>query len=139
MKWFLPILMILIIIPGLHYTGLIKLFNPNSVPTEDNKNWSPIPSPHLKAQNLKGEGFSLKQLQGQTILLNFWASWCLPCYKEFPELVATVKWAEGNISLVAISVDSSKKDIEKIFKTNNKRAEIQKKLVSSKYPYCMGP
>ena len=110
MKWILPILILLIVIPGLHYSGLIDFSNKESAP-EKNKTVS-IPAPILQTQNLKGEAFSLKQLEGQIILLNFWASWCLPCYEEFPELIKTVQWARGNIQLVAVSVDSSKKDIE---------------------------
>ena len=110
MKWILPVLMILIIIPGLHYTGLIHFFETESTLEEDKK--VSIPSPRLQAQNLKGEAFSLNQLEGQIVLLNFWASWCLPCYEEFPELIDAVQWSKGNIHLVAVSVDSSKKDIE---------------------------
>ena len=110
MKWILPVLMLLIIIPGLHYSGLVS-FTKTKAPADENKTVS-IPVPNLQAQNLKGEAFSLKQLKGQIILLNFWASWCLPCYKEFPDLIKTVNWAKGNIQLVAVSVDSSKKDIE---------------------------
>ena len=110
MKWILPILMLLIVIPGLHYAGLINFFNADS---DSNKNIVvSIPAPNLQVQDLKGEAFSLKQLEGQIVLLNFWASWCLPCYEEFPELIKTVQWAKGNIQLTAVSVDSSKKDIE---------------------------
>ena len=112
MKWIVVFLMILII-PGLHYTGFITFFKDDS---SASKNWTPIPSPHLKAQTLKGDIFSLKELKGQIILLNFWASWCQPCYKEFPELINTINWAEGKIHLVAVSVDTSKKDIEKFLK-----------------------
>ena len=110
MKWILPVLMLLIVIPGLHYTGLISFFNTES---DSDKNTAvSIPVPNWQAQNLKGEAFSLNQLEGQIVLLNFWASWCMPCYEEFPELIKTVQWAEGNIQLVAVSVDSEKKEIE---------------------------
>ena len=118
MKWLLPILMILIIVPGLHYAGLIQLFE--SKHKSDKKNWSFIPSPPLQTQNLKGETFSLAQLKGKLILLNFWASWCQTCYEEFPELIEAVQWAKGDIQLVAISVDSSKKDIKMFLKKMQK-------------------
>lgn len=133
MKWLLPLLMILIIVPGLHYTGLINLFESEPASEKKNEAWSSIPSPHLQTQNLKGEVFSLEQLKGQVILLNFWASWCLPCYKEFPDLIKTVQWAKGNITLVAVSIDSSKKDIEnflmKIRKEQNYKKELTQKNI----------
>lgn len=132
MKWILFLLMICIIIPGLHYTGFITLFKDSSLESisdstqgenvkkdlssKEKANWSPIPSPKWQAQSLSGEIFSLEELKGQIIILNFWASWCLPCHKEFPELIATTQWAKGNISLVAVSVDSSKEDIESFLK-----------------------
>lgn len=127
MKWLPFLLMLLIIIPGLYYTGFITFFkdSPEDLPSdpikkdmqatatlEEKADWSPIPAPQWEAQNLKGETFSLKELKGQIIILNFWASWCLPCHKEFPELIATTKWGKGDISLVAVSVDSSKEDIK---------------------------
>lgn len=123
MKWILLLLMVCIIIPGLHYTGFITLFEDSS-PAGDKKKsslekeikWSAIPSPKWQAQDLNGNVFSLEELKGQIIILNFWASWCLPCHKEFPELIAVTKWAKGSVSLAAVSVDSSKEDIKDFLK-----------------------
>jgi peroxiredoxin len=36
---------------------------------------------------LDGTEVSLSQFRGQPVLINFWASWCLPCREEMPELV----------------------------------------------------
>ena len=113
MKWILPLLMLLIIIPGLHYTGFITLFESDS-PAENNR--TPISPPRLQVQTLQGKDFALQQLKGKIILLNFWASWCRPCYEEFPELITAVHWGRGEIHLVAVSVDSSKQDIENFLK-----------------------
>lgn len=35
-----------------------------------------------------GKPFSMQELRGQPIVLNFWASWCTPCVEEMPELSA---------------------------------------------------
>ena len=43
----------------------------------------------------------------------------MPCHKEFPELIAAAQWAKGEIHLVAVSVDSSKEDIESFLKRYN--------------------
>ena len=44
------------------------------------------PAPDVEFQTLAGKSFRLKELQGQVILLNFWATYCIPCREEIPAL-----------------------------------------------------
>jgi len=39
-------------------------------------------------QHLDGSPLTVTGLQGKPLLLNFWASWCVPCVKELPEIAA---------------------------------------------------
>ncbi|MFD2204421.1 TlpA disulfide reductase family protein [Kiloniella antarctica] len=46
----------------------------------------PVPVPIDSFQAEDGQLMSLKDLKGQVLLINFWATWCAPCVKEMPDL-----------------------------------------------------
>ena len=53
-----------------------------------------------------GKPFSLKNLRGRPLLVNFWASWCAPCIAEMPSLqIAAEQLHPDGIDVVLISVD----------------------------------
>jgi len=44
-------------------------------------------APDFRLQTLDGRTVQLSDLQGKMVLINFWATWCLPCRQEMPEIV----------------------------------------------------
>ena len=55
----------------------------------------------------------LDKLRGQVVMVNFWASWCEPCRKEFPLLDQIYKKYKGaGFTLVGVNVEPEVKDAE---------------------------
>jgi len=43
-------------------------------------------APAFETFDLAGNALSLRDYSGKVVIINFWASWCIPCRKEFPLL-----------------------------------------------------
>ena len=56
--------------------------------------------------NAKKEPLTLRDLKGQGLVINFWATWCIPCVREMPALDALAAKLEGRgVKVVTISQD----------------------------------
>ena len=49
------------------------------------------PAPAFRLTSLDGRDVSLEELRGRPVVLNFWASWCVPCREEAPLLDAVAR------------------------------------------------
>jgi cytochrome c biogenesis protein CcmG, thiol:disulfide interchange protein DsbE len=55
---------------------------------------------------MAGDSVDLAGLKGSVVLLNVWATWCIPCRREIPELQALHQEFEGKgLKVVGVSVD----------------------------------
>jgi len=66
--------------------GWLKLKEPVSPAPAPPPNTSFEPAPDVEFQTLTGKSFRLSELHGQVVLLNFWATYCIPCREEIPAL-----------------------------------------------------
>lgn len=67
---------------------------------------SPIvgqPAPNIELQTLNGARISLGDLKGKVVLLNFWATWCVPCQQEMPLLQDRASRFPENLVVLGIN------------------------------------
>jgi thiol-disulfide isomerase/thioredoxin len=66
-------------------------------------------APEITLPTLAGETRALSSLRGKVVLLDFWASWCGPCRKENPNVVAVYnKYASKGFDVFSVSLDENK-------------------------------
>jgi cytochrome c biogenesis protein CcmG/thiol:disulfide interchange protein DsbE len=68
-----------------------------------------FPAPEFSLPLRSGESAALSDFRGQVVILNLWASWCLPCRAEMPALEA-VYAAQRERGLVVLAVNSTHQD-----------------------------
>ena len=69
--------------------------------------------PAYTAPALGGDSVRVAALKGEVVLLNVWATWCIPCRKEIPELQALHQDYSGRgLRVLGVSVDASDADAD---------------------------
>ena len=82
--------------------------------------------PDLSIRSLDGNLINLRELKGTPLVVNFWASWCIPCRQEAPVLAAAQQRMTGKVQFIGVDIqdtDSAARAFE---------AEV-------KSPYPVGP
>ena len=70
------------------------------------------PAWHL--ETLDGDSLSVDELKGKVVLLNFWASWCVPCRAEHAVLLQAARtWPEDDVQVVGIVYDDSRRNTQR--------------------------
>ena len=77
---------------------------------------SPLKLPDLAFEDAEGKPKKLSDWRGKTVLVNLWATWCVPCRKEMPALDSLqTKLGGKDFEVVAINIDTRDPDKPKNF------------------------
>lgn len=64
------------------------------------------PAPSLKVTTLDGQPFDLAAQRGKWVIVNYWATWCVPCIKEMPDISRFVA-AHKNVTAIGLAYEDS--------------------------------
>jgi cytochrome c-type biogenesis protein len=100
------------------------------------------PAPNVQFTKLDGSPFRLSDLRGRVVLLNFWATWCVPCRNEIPSLSAMQKDLDARgLSVIGVSYDDTaalvqdfQKDIPQSYQIVLGGREVGSELPASPLP-----
>jgi len=68
---------------------------------------APLRLPDLVFEDAEGNSKKLSDWRGRTVLVNLWATWCVPCRKEMPALESLQTRLGGpNFEVVAVNIDT---------------------------------
>lgn len=79
------------------------------------------PAPNFTLPDLDGKMFSLTDFRGKVILLNIWATWCLPCVEEMPSIEKLhQELQDEGLVILAVSIDEAGAEVVRPFMQKHK-------------------
>lgn len=85
--------------------GKITLKSANGMMATLSYEYAGQPAPDDFFNGADGRDVSLRDFAGRPLLVNIWATWCVPCRVEMPTIDALAKLEEGRISVIAVNQD----------------------------------
>src|SRR5260221_1127281 len=71
----------------------------------------PQSAPNVALQTADGETVLLSAYKGKVVLVDFWASWCVPCKTSFPALDSLyTEYQRRGLEVLAVNLDERRRD-----------------------------
>ncbi len=87
-------------------------------------------APDFVSENLRGGNTGLADYKGKVVLLNFWATWCMPCRAEMPGMETLwQRYKDQGFVIAAVSVDEGSRG----------RIETFSKILDLSFPILLDP
>lgn len=84
-------------------------------------------APNLTLKDLAGNTHKVAELRGSIVVLNFWATWCVPCREELPLLShLSQEYAAKHVRFIAVSADEAKNRarVDQLLSTNKPGMDV---------------
>ena len=82
--------------------------------------WVGKPAPDFTLKAVDGHELALKDLRGKTVFVDFWATWCVPCREEMPQIAALYdEFKASGLVVVCIDQDEPAETAKKYFEEHN--------------------
>ncbi len=121
------------------FTAIIVIAAATTYMFDNAQHTTPAPEsvPAFTFTDTNGKTHAITDFKGKIVLLNFWASWCTPCLKEFPDFIKTANAHPEDVLIIALSSDfkteamtkfltKMKKQFPKTFPTKNMIVALDK-------------
>lgn len=96
------------------------------------------PAPAVTFKDLDGKEVTLAQYKGTVVLVDFWATWCDPCYVEIPWLIEMQqKYAAKGFTVLGVAMDEEGKSAVVPFLTKE-RFNVNGQKFPMNYPIVLG-
>jgi peroxiredoxin len=70
--------------------------------------WEGVRAPDFSVTNVDGQAIRLADLKGKRVILNFWATWCVPCLAEIPNFTRLhAETSPTNVVILGLSTDDA--------------------------------
>lgn len=97
-----------------------------------------LPAPDLTLKDLSGKSVSLGDYKGKVVLVNFWATWCVPCLAEIPELIEMQqKYGSKGFVILGLAMDEEGKSVVAPW-VEKQRFDVKGQKLAMNYPILLG-
>lgn len=100
--------------------GRLRAGAPASQPAPDSLALVGKPAPDFKLLGLDGKSHPLAEAKGHVLVLDFWATWCVPCHLELPHLQKMYQaQSAAGLMLFAVETNDDTSKAQKYIQDNN--------------------